>query len=179
MQRKNIIGYLLLTLALAQLACFAPVAIPLTGSGATPTPVTPGNPFLTPTIPTGPCTNKVTFVSDVTIPDNSRMEKGQAFTKTWRVKNDGDCTWGPSGHPLSALVYTGGDKMGGPDLAPLPGEVKPGETADVSVQLTAPTTPGTYVGQWKFQVTNEAGEKQTLGVGNEGKGALFVQIIVN
>ena len=35
----------------------------------------------------------LTFVSDVTVPDNTQMAPGQAFTKTWKVKNSGTCAW--------------------------------------------------------------------------------------
>ena len=35
----------------------------------------------------------LSFVSDVTIPDNTPMNAGQAFTKTWKVKNAGSCAW--------------------------------------------------------------------------------------
>src|SRR5512138_1314450 len=31
---------------------------------------------------------------DVTIPDGTQMTPGQQFVKTWKIKNDGICTWG-------------------------------------------------------------------------------------
>ena len=36
------------------------------------------------------------FVSDLSIPDGSSVAPGAAFTKTWRLLNNGTCTWGPS-----------------------------------------------------------------------------------
>ncbi|MEO5887362.1 MAG: hypothetical protein ABIQ77_06850, partial [Anaerolineales bacterium] len=39
--------------------------------------------------PTNPpdCTNSASFVTDVTIPDNSTVVGGSTFTKTWRISN--------------------------------------------------------------------------------------------
>ena len=31
---------------------------------------------------------------DVNVPDNTEMQLGQEFVKTWLVKNNGSCTWG-------------------------------------------------------------------------------------
>ena len=33
------------------------------------------------------------FVRDVTIPDGTIVEPGRDFTKTWRLKNVGTCSW--------------------------------------------------------------------------------------
>jgi hypothetical protein len=181
MKRYTTMGLVLLGMILAQLACNAPVPIPLTGTGtgSTITPVQIGTPATPPAgDASGTCTNKVTFVSDVTVPDNTEFNAGEAFTKTWRVRNDGTCTWGPSSPSINGLVHTGGDQMGGPNEVPLAGAVQPGETVDISVNFTAPTTPGSYVSQWMFRVNAGAGDAQTLGVGANGKGTLYTQIVV-
>jgi hypothetical protein len=179
MKRIKPIVWICIAIVLVQLACNAPVPIPLTGAGGsttmTITPVqigTPGTPA------SGACTNKISFVSDVTIPDNSQVPAGKSFTKTWRVRNDGTCTWGPGSYPISGVIYTGGNQMGGPKEASLPGVVQPGQTTDISVQLTAPNTPGNYVGQWMFKVNNGTGGTQRMGVGDNGQGPLYVQIVV-
>ncbi len=175
MKRPQILIFILIALVFVQLACNAPVPIPLTGTERTLSPVITG----TPATPTGiACTYKATFVSDVTIPDNTQVDAGKPFTKTWRVKNDGTCTWGPNGYPLHALAFVGGNQMGGPDLVPLPAVVPSGQTVDISVQLNAPTTPGTYIGQWVLRVDNGAGGTQNVGVGANGQGALYVQVVV-
>jgi hypothetical protein len=94
-----------------------------------------------------PC-NFASFVSDVTIPDNTSITVNQGFTKTWRLKNVGSCTW-TSGYQL---VFDSGDQMGGPASQQLTnGSVAPGQTIDVSVNLTAPASPGTYKGNWKLR----------------------------
>jgi hypothetical protein len=33
------------------------------------------------------------FVSEVTIPENTKMQPETKFVKTWRMKNDGDGVW--------------------------------------------------------------------------------------
>jgi hypothetical protein len=93
-----------------------------------------------------PC-NAVSFVQDVTIPDGTSIVTGAAFTKTWRLRNTGSCTWNTS----YSLVFDRGDKMSGPDAQPLPGSVAPGATTDVSVSLTAPASAGNYRGYWRLR----------------------------
>jgi hypothetical protein len=104
-------------------------------------------PLLSPTFTPIPC-NLASFVQDVTIPDGTSIVTGGTFVKTWRLKNIGSCTWNSS----YALVFDRGDKMGGPDAQPLTtGTVAPGQTVDVSVSLTAPTTAGSYRGHWRLR----------------------------
>jgi hypothetical protein len=140
----------------------------LEAATATPAPETATPVPPTPTTGPAGCTDIATFVSDVTIPDNSPIEAGAGFVKTWRLRNTGMCTW----TSLYALVFDHGDKMAGPDVSPLAGAVPPGSTVDLSVSLTAPSAPGTYQGDWKLR--NNAGVLFGLG----GSGAFFVKIVV-
>ncbi len=39
------------------------------------------------------CTDRAQFVADVTVPDGTRYDPGATFTKTWRLRNAGTCTW--------------------------------------------------------------------------------------
>ena len=91
------------------------------------------------------------FITDVTIPDGTVLTPGQAFTKTWRIKNVGTCSWTPS----YAVVFSSGNSMNGPATQALTGNVNPGQTVDISINLTAPSTPGDYTGYWKLR--NAAG----------------------
>ena len=117
-----------------------------------------------------PC-DKVSFVKDVTIPDNTTLTPGSAFTKTWRLKNDGSCTWS-SGYKL---VFDRGDALGGPQEVQLTtGTVAPGQTVDVSVNLTAPAQAGTYQGYWKLR--NSSGV--LFGWGDKANAAFWVKIKV-
>jgi hypothetical protein len=91
------------------------------------------------------------FVTDVTIPDGTTLEPNEAFTKTWRLKNIGTCSWTPS----YAVVFSSGESMGGPATQALAGNVNPGQTVDISINLTAPGTDGNYKSYWKMR--NAAG----------------------
>jgi len=91
------------------------------------------------------------FITDVTIPDGTVLTPGQAFTKTWRIKNVGTCSWTPS----YAVVFSSGNSMNGPATQALTGNVNTGQTVDISINLTAPSTPGDYTGYWKLR--NAAG----------------------
>jgi hypothetical protein len=89
----------------------------------------------------------VAFIKDVTIPDGTTFQPGETFVKTWRIKNRGTCTWTQD----YALVFTGGSQMGAATAIRLPGIVNPGQTIDVSVTFTAPSTPGNYVSYWMLR----------------------------
>jgi hypothetical protein len=119
------------------------------------------------------CYYKATYLSDVTIPDNTAVAAGTAFVKTWEVRNDGNCAWGP-GTTVDALVFAGGSQMGSPAQQTLTVPIGPGGTANLSVTLTAPTTPGTYRSNWKLHRTDGA----AFGVGSSGQTPLYTQIIV-
>ena len=41
--------------------------------------------------------------------------------------------------------------MGGPTSVNLPKSVAPGQTVDISINLTAPASGGHYIGYWKFK----------------------------
>ncbi len=125
-----------------------------------------------PPVVEGACTYKATYVADVTVPDNTVYAPGTAFTKTWRVRNDGTCLWGP-GQPLHTLKFTNGSRMGAPDSVQLTGEVKPGKTTDISVPFVAPSAAGAYRSEWKFVV--DPSKVVGFGIGNS---PLFVQIVV-
>jgi hypothetical protein len=109
-----------------------------------------------------------TFIADVTIPDQSYIEKGADFSKTWRVQNSGESTWTID----YRLVFDHGDRMDSPEFVSMPKEVKPGETVDITVEFTAPNTPGEYRSSWMLQ--NNGGQK--FGVGTKGDLPVFVWI---
>jgi len=114
-----------------------PTAVPT----STPVPTATPRPTATPK----PC-NLATFVKDVTVPDGTTFQPGAHFTKTWRLKNVGSCTW----HNY-ALVFDSGKQMSAPPSVALPGTVAPGQVVDVSVDMIAPNTDGTYKGNWRLR----------------------------
>ena len=89
------------------------------------------------------------FVSDASVSDGTQMTPGQAFVKTWKVKNTGTCTW-KTGYQI---IYAYNDKMGGLPTA-LSAEVQPGAEVEISINLTAPTKAGTYSGYWRLANNN-------------------------
>lgn len=88
----------------------------------------------------------LTFVSDVSIPDNTTMTPGQTFTKTWKVLNSGSCAWDAG----FKFAFTTGDALGGSTVT-LSSAVASGAQYDISVPMTAPSTAGTYQSNWRMQ----------------------------
>jgi hypothetical protein len=117
------------------------------------------------------CTDRAQFVADVTVPDGTRFDPGAAFTKTWRLRNIGTCTWTTS----YTMVYDSGEKMGSTTSVPFPTNVPPGQNVDLTVAMTAPSAPGHYIGYWKFK--NAAGI--LFGIGANANKSWWVEINVN
>lgn len=111
------------------------------------------------------------FVSDVTYPDGAVVGRGNPFTKIWRIKNVGTCTWTTS----YALVYISGEKFGGKNAVSLPVSVGPGKTVDLSIQLTAPNQNGRYRGYWTLR--NASGIQ--FGFGSTGSTSIYVDVNVS
>lgn len=88
----------------------------------------------------------------MTVPDGSVFTPGSSFTKVWRLKNNGTCTW----KTTYRVVLVSGDLMGGQNLMPLPVEVAPGQTIDLAMNFTVPLIEGDYRGNW--QIRNDKGE---------------------
>lgn len=133
----------------------------------TPSPTTPP---VTATNTAIPC-NRASFVKDVTYADNAEVAAGTSFTKTWRFKNDGSCTWNSS----YVILFDSGEQMGAPATASISsGSVPPGATADISVNLTAPSTPGTYQGNFKLRSSDNI----VFGINAGGQAPFWVKIVV-
>jgi hypothetical protein len=133
----------------------------LAASQASPTETqVPATPTATPTrtqVPSAtnvpvPC-NLAGFVADVTIPDNMVLVPGQTFLKTWRLRNIGTCTW-TSGY---RVVFDRGDSLGvssNYSQQLTTGAIQPGQTIDISVNMTAPAAVGTYRSDWSLRDPN-------------------------
>ena len=109
------------------------------------------------------------FIKDVSIPDGTLLSPGEVFTKTWRLQNRGTCTWTPD----YDVVFYGGAQMSGTTMQ-VPGYVAPGQTVDVAVTFTAPSTPGHYAGYWILR--NSAGN--LFGTGASADETFYVDIYV-
>ncbi|MGI6250076.1 MAG: NBR1-Ig-like domain-containing protein [Anaerolineaceae bacterium] len=126
---------------------------PLPSATATEVPPTPTNTE----IPI-PC-NKAKFVTDVTIPDGTVINVNQSFVKTWRITNEGSCTW-TTGYQL---VFASGEQMSAPSSVGFPKNVPPGSSVDISVQLVSPNSGGDFTARFKLK----ANDGTIFGVGTK------------
>ncbi len=148
-----------------------PTIAPTTGLAALPAAATSSGP--TKTSQPGACTDRASFVADITIPDGTMVPPGTQFAKTWSIRNAGSCTWTPE----YSIVWTGGDMKGPSNNYPLTtANVLPGQTAHVTVTLTAPTNFIKYRSFWKLMNKN----KQVFGImDNTGKEqSIWAEIVV-
>ena len=116
------------------------------------------------------CTDRAQFIADVTVPDGTRFDAGAAFTKDWKLKNVGTCTWTTS----YSLVFDTGEKMGATTSSNFANNVAPGQIIDLTVNMTAPATAGHYIGYWKFKNASGA----LFGIGASANKAWWVEINV-
>ncbi|MBI5565478.1 MAG: hypothetical protein HY870_11305 [Chloroflexi bacterium] len=154
------------------------VSAPTTSAPATTTPTTPptatSTPTATPSSTTSTaCVYRAAFLGDVSFPDNTITAPGSALLKTWRLRNDGNCAWGP-GQIVHSLAFVNGSQMGAPSEVALPSYTAPGGIVDVSVNLIAPQMPGTYRSEWMLMVA----QGPLFGVGPNYQTPLYAQIQV-
>lgn len=139
-------------------ASSTPIELPTLSATQTPlitnTPEFTTTPLLinTQVPPTQVSCDNMAYVEDVTIPDNSPVAPGSKFVKTWKIRNNGQCTWSTD----YRLIY--GWAANWPEIvAAPPGWVKltesvaPGAEYEVSVTLTAPVKSGVYLAAFRLQ----------------------------
>ena len=156
---------------------------PLAAS-ATPTPETTPTPSSVPAEPTATFLATFTHTAatvcdqaaaayptiDITIPDDTEIPAGQAFTKVWRVVNTGTCNWTAE----YAAIFVSGEQMQAPAEVNISEPVAPGQSVDIDVTMIAPSETGTYQGNWKLQNAN--GDE--FGIGPSGNEEFWVRIVV-
>ncbi len=120
--------------------------------------------------PVPSCVDSVEFIKDVTIPDGTRIDEGDWFAKTWRLRNNGDCTWTRD----YDLVFLSGYRMSGSSVIPMRGDVKPGRVVDLTVDLKAPDDNRIYWGYWALR--NTRGD--IFGLGDDANLPFWVKIVV-
>lgn len=138
---------------------FTPVLSEVEGTLATlPIFTLPAGTFqLTPTFsvlpiqatPTGPLCDNSVYVRDIGTPDGTVLKPGAAFPKGWLIRNIGICNWGVGYH----LVRVGGNTdFGGATFAIRSASdiVLSGATAEISLNLIAPKTPGMYEARYQM-----------------------------
>jgi uncharacterized protein YkwD len=122
-------------------------------------------PAITTTAPAG-CKDSSVLLRDVTVPDDTRMNAGEIFTKTWEFQNNGTCPWMDY-----TLMFAAGDRMGAPSSAPIPNTL-PGETVQVTVELTAPAMDGLFTAY--FTLNTPSGRDVPIGT----EKTFWVRIVV-
>jgi hypothetical protein len=138
----------------------ANTAVPPTAVPPTATPIPP-----TPT--PKPCL-QITYVSDLSIPDGTKLNAGSAFTKAWRLQNSGSCKWDTG----FDIVFSKGNQLGANTVYDLPYEVAPGQTIDISINMVAPSVNGKYSSEWMLKSSNGV----TFGTGSDSKGPFWVRM---
>lgn len=127
------------------------LATPTLAPVLTPIPTAPTLPVPTPTLalPATPLLGilDARFVRDVTIPDGHVVGPGERFIKVWELRNAGDVPW-----PATTVLQ----HVAGPDFGPVASvELRPrepGETAEIAVDMVAPTEPGLHTSYWQLCV---------------------------
>jgi len=130
----------------------------------------PGEYCVSANSPVPSCVDSVEFIKDVTIPDGTRIDEGDWFAKTWRLRNNGDCTWTLD----YDLIFLSGYRMDGSTVMPMRGDVEPGQIVDLTVDLKAPDDNGTYWGYWMLR--NAHGD--IFGLGYDANSPFWVKIVV-
>jgi len=128
----------------------SPATLPSGPQPGAPTPII--FPTDTPTLapvqitPAPPCTDGLTFLLDLTIPDGTVMLPGQFVDKQWLVENSGTCNW----DSRYRLRFIGGEALGAPTDLPLY-PARAGARVTLRILFTAPSEAGSYQSQWQAQ----------------------------
>jgi polar amino acid transport system substrate-binding protein len=105
-------------------------------------------------IPPPTCLDSMTFVRDINLDDERltvfpEVNPGEAFQKSWQVKNTGTCTWNQAYFIKFVRGNDPAAQMGGQPTT-INGKVEPDDTYDLTVDLVAPQQAGKYVGYWQM-----------------------------
>jgi hypothetical protein len=107
---------------------------------------------------------------DVTVPDDTLVQPGQALTKVWRLVNSGACEW-TEGY---SAVWFSGEDFDAALTIPIRTRVLPGQSIDLAVDLIIPQEAGQHAGFWMLQ--NERGHR--FGIGPSGESPFWVRVQV-
>lgn len=110
------------------------------------------------------CTNNLSFLSDLNIPDGTHVTSGTELQKQWQVQNSGSCNW----NSQYSLRLTGGDALGAAEMQALI-PARGGSEAVLQINFTAPQEPGKYNSSWNAFDPD----------GNPFGDPVFIEIIVN
>lgn len=124
--------------------------LPTSTPTVTPAPTETAPPSVTPS-PTATVTPKATvcvynasFVRDETIPDGTRVQPEEEFTKVWLIRNSGTCAW-TQDFSISNLTDPGASSSVLVEVIPV------GAIAEISVRMQAPWESGVYRATWRMR----------------------------
>ena len=101
-------------------------------------------PTVFPTTNPAECMNNLTFLEDLTIPDNMFATFGLTLDKQWLVQNSGTCHW----NSAYRLRNIGGAALSAPEeIALYP--ARAGTQATLRILFTAPFEEGVYESAWQ------------------------------
>ncbi len=127
---------------------------PIPEPTSTPTLEPTQTPILSPTpeedAPPAVGVNRAQLIAQVPA-DNTTIQPGEAFTVTWTMENTGTSTWTVNYY----IEHAFGAQLDAGDKVFLWLTVPPDTSLPISVDLTAPDTPGTYTSNWKLFDANE------------------------
>ena len=89
------------------------------------------------------CTNNLTYLLDLTIPDGSQVSTGSVLDKRWKVQNSGTCNW----DERYRIKLVSGADMGAQEQTLYP--ARSGTELTIQIIFTAPIEPGTYQSEWQ------------------------------
>lgn len=93
------------------------------------------------------------FVDHVNIPDGTPVLAGAAFTKVWRIRNEGSLAW-----PAEASLFpVGKSQLGNHAPVYLGIKVEPGQVVDLAATLIAPAYNGKF--EAHFRMADPSGRK--------------------
>jgi len=118
-----------------------PEALPTLAGIATLTPAAFGGPTAAAPIP-----DRMTWVSN-NPPDNAKVPAGKPFKITWTVTNTGTTTWTTEYY----FKHFAGSQLGKLAAYPVPKEVKPNTSVDLTLDAVAPNTTGEVYSLWVLQ----------------------------
>ena len=96
------------------------------------------------------CIDKLTYVSDQTIPDGTEVAPNSSLDKRWEVQNSGTCNW----DERYQLRLVGGPDLGANAVQPL-FPARSGSTATIRIEMTAPAKSGSYRSAWQAYNPND------------------------
>ena len=112
--------------------------------------IPPPTPLPTP----GYCTDVMDFVKYLNydhedLTNIPKFDPGESFQKGIRIRNSGSCTWTSAYFIRYAHGNHPAAQTQGQPTSSI-GEVKPGESSDIYINLIAPEIAGTFIGYWQM-----------------------------